>query len=275
MAGGPGDRDRPILQRLSERLDRTAPELGELVEEQDPVVGQRDLAGAGRSAAADQRRRGDGVVRGAERPLAHQSAGAETDRRVDLGGLERLVARERRQDGRNPAREHGLADPGRPDHEEVVPAGDRDLERHARGLLTPDVAHVGGGPRRIDRCVRRRLHAVERAPPLHRLEHLPEVRCGEDLDAGHLGRLCRGLDREQDAAHPSLAREQRRGEGAADRPRTATAIGRSKDAPSLRRSAGARFTVIFFRGRLRPTCSSAERMRTAPSRTEVAGRPTT
>lgn len=57
--------------------------------------------------------------------------------------------------------------------------------------------------------------------------------------------------------------------------RTASAIGRSSAQPGLRRSAGARLTVTFLSGRSVPTLSSAARMRTVPSLTEVAARPTT
>ncbi len=53
-----------------------------------------------------------------------------------------------------------------------------------------------------------------------------------------------------------------------------TAIGTSKAAPSLRRSAGARLTVIRRGGSLNPLFSSAPRIRTRPSRTPASGSPT-
>ena len=53
-----------------------------------------------------------------------------------------------------------------------------------------------------------------------------------------------------------------------------TAIGTSKAAPSLRRSAGARLTVIRRGGSLKPLFSSAPRMRTRPSRTPASASPT-
>ncbi len=56
--------------------------------------------------------------------------------------------------------------------------------------------------------------------------------------------------------------------------RIPTAMGTSKAAPSLRRSAGARFTVIRRNGNLKPLFSSAPRMRTRPSFTPASGRPT-
>jgi len=42
---GTRDGDAAGLERLAERLERGALELGELVEEQDTVMGERDLAG--------------------------------------------------------------------------------------------------------------------------------------------------------------------------------------------------------------------------------------
>jgi hypothetical protein len=74
------DADEAVLERLPQRLDRGALELGQLVEEQHAVVGQRDLARARRGAAAEQGGHADGVVRRAERPLQRQAV-AEPGRR--------------------------------------------------------------------------------------------------------------------------------------------------------------------------------------------------
>ena len=53
-----------------------------------------------------------------------------------------------------------------------------------------------------------------------------------------------------------------------------TAIGTSNAAPSLRRSAGARLTVVRRGGSLKPLLSSAPRMRTRPSRMPASASPT-
>ncbi len=53
-----------------------------------------------------------------------------------------------------------------------------------------------------------------------------------------------------------------------------TAIGTSNAAPSLRRSAGARLTLIRRGGSLKPLLSSAVRMRTRPSRMPASASPT-
>ena len=58
----------PVLERLAQRLQHVLGELRQLVEEQDAQMGERDLAGVGRAAAADQPGYRDGVVRRPERP---------------------------------------------------------------------------------------------------------------------------------------------------------------------------------------------------------------
>ena len=80
------------------------------------------------------------------------------------------------------------------------------------------------------------------------------------------------------AVERQLADEQRVRERVRARPCSAahsmpTAIGRSNAAPSLRRSAGARLTVIRRGGSLKPLFSSAPRMRTRPSLHARVGQP--
>ena len=53
---GSCDRDRARLERLAQRLEDIAIELGQLVEEQHPVMGTRHFAGTEARSAADERR---------------------------------------------------------------------------------------------------------------------------------------------------------------------------------------------------------------------------
>ena len=64
------DRHAPVLERLAQRVEARALELGELVEEQHAVVGERRLARPRRRAAADQpgRARSCGAERGTAAP---------------------------------------------------------------------------------------------------------------------------------------------------------------------------------------------------------------
>ena len=138
----------PLLERLPERLERRPRELGELVEEEHAAVGERDLPWARRRAAADEPG-GEIVWCGARNGRSAASrAVAEPGDAVDPRDLDRLLERRRRQDAGEPPREHRLAGSGRPDHQQVVAAGGRDLERAPRVLLP---AHVGeverAGPR--------------------------------------------------------------------------------------------------------------------------------
>ena len=72
--GGARDGDDAVLERLAQRLERVAPELGQLVEEEDAEVGERELARARVGSAARERRRRRAVVRGAERALREEPA---------------------------------------------------------------------------------------------------------------------------------------------------------------------------------------------------------
>jgi hypothetical protein len=80
--GGARDGHRVIFERLAHDLEHVARKLRQLVQKEQAVVGQRNLAGAGNDAAADQAGVGDGVVRRAEtgrcvtRPAAASSTPA-------------------------------------------------------------------------------------------------------------------------------------------------------------------------------------------------------
>src|SRR6185503_2339518 len=68
------DRDPPVLERLAQRLEHVLLKLGQLIEEENPEVGERDLARMRRTSASDEARYRDRVVRRAERAAAHQLA---------------------------------------------------------------------------------------------------------------------------------------------------------------------------------------------------------
>ena len=56
--------------------------------------------------------------------------------------LDRLLQRHRRNDRGDAFREHRLAGTGRADHEDVVPAGDRDFDRALDMALAFDVGEI-------------------------------------------------------------------------------------------------------------------------------------
>ena len=96
-----------------------------------------DLAGPRERAAADQPRGRDRVVRRAEGSAGREPPVAEPGDALHARDLDRLLEARRRQDPRKAAREHGLPHPRRPDHQQVVAPGRRQLERAPGVALTP------------------------------------------------------------------------------------------------------------------------------------------
>ena len=56
--------------------------------------------------------------------------------------LDRFLQRHRRNDGGDPFGEHRFSRAGRPDHEDVVTAGDRDFDRAFHVALAFDVGEI-------------------------------------------------------------------------------------------------------------------------------------
>ena len=173
--------------------------------------GQAHLAGPERPAAAtDQRDDGGLVVRRPERRAVEQRAVGQraAGRRVDAGDGERLLGRERREQPGQALGQHGLARPGRPDHQEVVAPGRGDLERPATDRLAPHVGQVG--------LVGRSAGAADGGRWLGPLglaaQHPGQVaqrRRAVDVAAAHEGRLAHVAERHHEA-------EGRRGVGQGD-----------------------------------------------------------
>ena len=150
----------------------------------DTSPGRRNVDPPPRSPASETE--WCGARNGPERQ--HASLPEQPGDRVELGRLERLFARELRQDRREPPRQHRLARAGRADHEQVVTARRGDLERPPRLRLA---AHLGEVDRRPLRRPRSRSARRRRAPrsrggtrPRRRAWRAPTTR--SDLDLGRL-----------------------------------------------------------------------------------------
>ena len=246
-----------------------------------------------RSAAGTPSRRRAGRMAtpcGAANGTAERGSGPveESCHGVELGHLERLVTRHRRQDRGEPAREHRLARTGWSDHEDVVSA--RRPPPRAPGGPGPDL-----GPRR-DRpqAARPRAgpspRARSAARPLAGTRPPPERPRSDDLEIVHqrgLGRVRRRDDhasqsaraaaiattarrgRDQPALERQLARErpsfQPRGghlRGGCEHPHR----DRQVEAGSfLAERPGARFTTTRRSGHSRPALSTAGRIRSRAS----------
>ena len=178
-----------VLERLAQRFERGAPELGQLVHEQDAVVGERNLAGARGRTAADQSRDRRRVVRRAKGPL-HEEAlplSQPARHRPHGSGLDRFFERGRRQQSRNALRQHRLARSGRPDQQSAVRSGRGDLQGALAGALA---AHFGKIDPRVGGGLRRRRLRGERklaGHHLRRLEQRMDRVHGQSFDQRTLG----------------------------------------------------------------------------------------
>ena len=145
---GARDRDFADLDRLAQAVERLRLEFRQFVEKQHAVMGERDFAGLGVDAAADQRRHRGRMMRRAERPPVGQArrrrARPATEWTIDTSSSSRGLSGGRIE-GRRCA-SIDLPAPGRAAHQEIVPAGGGDLERALGALLALDVAKVGLRP---------------------------------------------------------------------------------------------------------------------------------
>src|ERR1051326_9123605 len=70
--GGAGEGELAVFEGLAHDFEHFALELGQLVEEENAVMSEADLAGPGDRATADEAGIGDRVVRRAERASGDQ-----------------------------------------------------------------------------------------------------------------------------------------------------------------------------------------------------------
>ena len=119
-------------------------ELGHLVEEEHTVVRETDLTRTWMLTAADECHVRDRVMRRPERAFGQQPGAGwqEPGYGVDGRRLERLIERQRREDGGHSPGHHGLAGARWPDHQHVVAAGGGNLECPPRQRLTMDIREV-------------------------------------------------------------------------------------------------------------------------------------
>lgn len=120
------DRDLAFLDRLPQRLEHVASELGQLVEEEHAQVREAHLSSPRDRAAPHQRLQAHRVMRRPKRSSGDERvAGRQLPAdAVDAGHLDGLVVRQWREDRGKPTRQHRLARPRRSDHQHVVVAND-------------------------------------------------------------------------------------------------------------------------------------------------------
>src|SRR5262249_17875772 len=138
------DVDHAVLERLAEDLQYIPSELGELIEEEDAMVGEGELSRAPEWASADEPRVRHGVMGRSERSLGQQRSRAteEPVDGVDLARLRALVEGHQREEAGGRSGEHRLAASRRAAEEDVVSAGGGELERHLDVVLAAHLGHV-------------------------------------------------------------------------------------------------------------------------------------
>ena len=110
------DGDDAVFQRLAQDLQGIALELRKLIQEEDAVMGETDLARAGNGAATDEGGVRERVVRSAEgarcdqRSIGREKAGDP----IQLGRFQRFADGHGRQNRRQPAASIVLPEPGGP-----------------------------------------------------------------------------------------------------------------------------------------------------------------
>lgn len=139
---GPGDHDVARLHRLAQHIQHAARILGDLVQEQDPMMGQRDFPRPGRAAAAHQCHGGGRVVRSPVRPLAPPRDVESPAQGLHGSRLQRLILRHRRQDAGKARGQHRLARARRADQQHAVLSGCGHLHGAPRLQLSLDVAEI-------------------------------------------------------------------------------------------------------------------------------------
>ena len=295
------DRHAAVLERLAQRLERSGAETPRARRE----TARRGWRASPRRAAAASRRppappaRSCGAAPGTAAREIRPSACSPATLWIRVTST-RLGAGHRRQDRRQPPREHRLAGSRRPLEQQVVAAGRRDLERQHRRGVAAHVGQVGlvGRVAAADRARRaaaaaarpsrprrrragstpRRSRARRRAPP-------PAPRSRGTISRCRPG-AARALRRPP--ARPA-SRAARRSATARRRPRrqrsasagtwplaasTPSASAASNPGPTLRRNAGARLAVIRVCGNSKPEFRIAARTRSRDSRTAVSPSPT-
>ena len=134
------DTNLVVLQRLAKGLQGVCGELRQLIQEEHPSMGKRNLPRHHWPTTANESSHRDGVMWCAEGTLAALDRIDGLSRhRVNEHRLGTLGIGERRQNRRHPAREHGLAGTRRAHHEYAVPPSGGNDHRALGNVLVGDV----------------------------------------------------------------------------------------------------------------------------------------
>ncbi len=109
--GSSGNTHRAVFQRRTHHFQHIAWELGQLIQKEHAVMGERDFTRTGYSASTDQSRVRDSVVRRAERTHSDQAgSGVEhPGNAMNFRGLESFFKSKWRKDRGHGLGKHGLS----------------------------------------------------------------------------------------------------------------------------------------------------------------------
>jgi hypothetical protein len=139
-AGEAQDGRPALIEGLPEIEDRVEMAVGKVVEEEHAGVGKTGFTRTRREAATRHSDAGDPGMGASKRALRREARQrAFCHQRLDLGGLDGLLATHRRQKAGKAPRQCCLAGARRSDEKHVVAAGGGDLEATLGGLLAPDL----------------------------------------------------------------------------------------------------------------------------------------
>ena len=178
-----------VFERLAKSLENRTGELGNLVEEENAEVGERDFSGRSLSAATNDGDRRSGVVRGAERTLCDDSVCRLAGKRIDFSDGNHFGRGEGREEVSSGAGEKGLAGARRARDKDVVVAGNSDRKSALGKGLAADVVEDGAVFVCFDIFYNGFGSRSDKSLALEMEEKLAEVFNADEFDAGEKGSL--------------------------------------------------------------------------------------
>lgn len=141
---GPRNGNSPVLQGLPQHFQRVLVELRKLIREQHSVMSERYFARHRSHSATHEGHFGYRMMRAAERSLCDQSRIflQFSSNGVDLRGLQALVERQRRKNGRQSLRHHTLSASRWANHDDVVRTSGCHFEGPFDALLPTNICKI-------------------------------------------------------------------------------------------------------------------------------------
>ena len=144
LLAGATDGNPLIFERLAECFENRTGELGDFVEEEDSMVGERNLAWGDASAAANDRDGGSGMV-GRTEGAGGDNVVGEVGDGVNFRDGDLFLGGKGREKVGSGASEQGFAGTRRAGNEDIVVAGDGNFHGTFGEVLTANMVEQGAG----------------------------------------------------------------------------------------------------------------------------------